>query len=565
MGLASRLAGFPLALATAGAYIGQSAGECSAREYLVLYDQQWHELRENADQLLEYEDRTLFSTWNLSLEQVRKQNSAAADLMSFLAYFGNSGLDYELFRNARDRGFEYRANWLEALTESKSVFNKAMAILRNYSLVEYSPQGYSLHTCVHDWTLQTLNENLEPERYWDAMLCVASNVTTPAHKTFSWQNQQRLIQHANQIWRVQLQQRFHADFLDEHQAYSLHWIGSLWEQQGNFDRAESLLPCALSAHERLFGSNDERTLIALAQVADLYKSMARFIDAEKMYRRALEGCKNNLLPVQDLRSRLQHNLALLYINQHKLLEAELLLRDALAQNRVALGIDDSRTMHTACTLASVLVLLEKVREAEILSQEAAEGLKKTLGIDHLTTLRAIDIRAGLHFDQKQWEQAEMLYKMVLEGRNKIYGSSYAQTLKTVRQLGGTYRRSNKLDELVELAKKWGSTEHTLYEDIRTLGRAALRMGDLSTARTAYANSVYLDSGDLTCPMSSWCDICQQQNDPGQCITVAMGHFICQSCDDVDLCRICHEKYQIGEESVAGCVGHDFFEVYSNLA
>lgn len=554
MALASRLAGFPLALATAGAYIGQSAGGCSAREYLVLYDQQSHELRENADQLLEYEDRTLFSTWNMSLEQVRKQNSAAAHLMAFLAYFGNSGLDYELFRTARDKGYKHRANWLEALTESKSVFNKAMALLQNYSLVEYSPQGYSLHTCVHDWTLQTLNEKLDPERYWDAMICVASNVTTVADKVYSWQNNKRLVQHATQLWRVQLRQPFHADLLDENQAYSLNRIGILlWQQEADFDRAESLLSCALNATERLFGSNNEMTLSDLADLAVLYTSMNRLIDAEEIYRRALEVCKKNLLPTQDQRSRIQHNLALLYIDQDKLLEAKLLLRDALAQNEVALGINDPQTMHTACTLAAVLIRLDTVREAEILSQEAAEGLKKTLGMYHPVTLDAIGTRADVHFFLDQLQEAEISYKMVLEGNNKFYGVGHKESLKAARSLGNAYLKLKKLDELVQLVRNYGDLVPELFWP---LGYLYVINGDDQKAIMAFRR-LYQDYDGMPSWRSAFCDGCQTKDDA---LTAAMGLNVCRTCDDIILCFHCYEQRQAGLKVLERCVGHAFFVV-----
>ena len=55
-------------------------------EYLHAYEEYWDELDETAEELVEYEDRTLFSTWNLSLGHVQEQFPEVAELLRLLAY-----------------------------------------------------------------------------------------------------------------------------------------------------------------------------------------------------------------------------------------------------------------------------------------------------------------------------------------------------------------------------------------------------------------------------------------------------------------------------------------------
>ena len=59
--LATELDGLPLALATAGAYLDQTAIGFS--DYLRLYKASWAKLLETSPELSSYEDRTLYSTW----------------------------------------------------------------------------------------------------------------------------------------------------------------------------------------------------------------------------------------------------------------------------------------------------------------------------------------------------------------------------------------------------------------------------------------------------------------------------------------------------------------------
>ncbi|CAL8581619.1 hypothetical protein XPA_007308 [Xanthoria parietina] len=114
-----RFGGLPLALATAGDYISQTAD--SFGDYLHMYEQSWEELAENSD-----------------------------------------GLQYELFR----KGAGSEPDWFCDITKSKARFNKAMATLHGYSLIEAMPGHYSLHACVHDWVL----ESDPQDRYYDIRL-----------------------------------------------------------------------------------------------------------------------------------------------------------------------------------------------------------------------------------------------------------------------------------------------------------------------------------------------------------------------------------------------------------
>jgi hypothetical protein len=47
---------------------------------------------------VDYEERTLYSTWNVSFKQIRGQDPAAAELLKLMAYLDNQDLWYELFQ-----------------------------------------------------------------------------------------------------------------------------------------------------------------------------------------------------------------------------------------------------------------------------------------------------------------------------------------------------------------------------------------------------------------------------------------------------------------------------------
>jgi hypothetical protein len=85
--LAKELDGLPLALATAGAYLDQTLRSVS--DYLRLYKESRARLMETSPELSSYEDRTLYSTWQISFDNIKHQKPLSANLLRLWAYFDN--------------------------------------------------------------------------------------------------------------------------------------------------------------------------------------------------------------------------------------------------------------------------------------------------------------------------------------------------------------------------------------------------------------------------------------------------------------------------------------------
>ena len=152
-----------MALATAGAFLKESSISCS--EYLQQYEAKWEVVLDDKEELPDYPTRTLYTTWDLSLTQIKQQNAQAAKLLAFLAYFDHQDIWYELLRAGQSAD---RPAWFTELISDKFSFERAMRTLTRYCLVESHRQtgSYSLHVCVHDWTLDGLNRDIDTSQYW---------------------------------------------------------------------------------------------------------------------------------------------------------------------------------------------------------------------------------------------------------------------------------------------------------------------------------------------------------------------------------------------------------------
>ncbi|KAF2966551.1 hypothetical protein GQX73_g7028 [Xylaria multiplex] len=128
--LAKQLDGLPLALATAGAYLEQTS--TTFESYLRLYKDSWEQLQITSPELHSYEDRTLYSTWQLSFDQIQRQNKHSAALLQLWAYFDNQDIWLELLQSYR----EHDLYWIHEITEDEITFNHTIRTLSTYGLVE---------------------------------------------------------------------------------------------------------------------------------------------------------------------------------------------------------------------------------------------------------------------------------------------------------------------------------------------------------------------------------------------------------------------------------------------
>lgn len=125
--------------------------------------------------LPEYKNRALYTTWDLSYSQLETQYPVAAQLLKLLAYFDNQKLWHGLFQAEQPDG---SLVWLNKLWSDVVDFENFMGVLAHYCFVEVKPttQSYSVHSCVHDWTLAGLNTTVDVLSYTYAISCAAASV-----------------------------------------------------------------------------------------------------------------------------------------------------------------------------------------------------------------------------------------------------------------------------------------------------------------------------------------------------------------------------------------------------
>ena len=301
-----------MALATAGAYLSQSVD--GFEDYLEQYNDRWNDLSQYSTGPIDYEERTLYSTWNVSFQQVQHQDPEAAELLKLMAYLDNQDLWYELFQ----AGASDIPAWWDELLSSRARFNRAISRLHEYSLIEVNEGRCSLHACVHDWTLEYLNREPEQEKSKIAIHCVAASVIWKSEADY-WVKNRRVLPHARRFQLVRLQPLIGGSQIEP---ADLSYLAALYEQNDKMVEAEEMYLRALQGYEKAWGAEHTSTLATVNNLGVLYKNQGKMVEAEEMLLRALRGYEKTWGAEHTSTLDTVNNLGVLYKNQGKMVRSE---------------------------------------------------------------------------------------------------------------------------------------------------------------------------------------------------------------------------------------------------
>lgn len=486
--LADRLGGLPLALATAGAYLRHSAW--TFEQYLSEYEKRWNIGSRRPIFLPDYQNRTLYTTWDLSYQRLKADDPEAAEMLKLLAYFGRQSVWFELFQGGAG---DHLPDWLRTVIRNSVTFDSTMVTLVEYCFVEVQArtQMYSMHSYIHDWTLYGLNPGVEQWSYWYVFDCVAEPVRNTYDELLRHLSFARYVTHALRLTHIKFNQIF--EEIDQSRVLDAERIARLLSMQIQFNSSVSLLSRIVLWKERTLGASDMDTLATINDLGNTYINQGRLVEAEQLFSRALAGFEEERGPDHPSTLTGVLNLAGAYNEQGKLVEAEQLYRQVLVRSERALNPDDELFLSTVHNLGMCLRDQGRLVEAEETLLRALAGRTALYGPHHIKTLSTVNSLGDVYKEQGRLAEAEPMYRRALSGRKKALGADHLAALDTVHSLGLLYGRQSRLEEAEQMFRravagreKILGPEHILtLSTISNLGIICARQGKLFEAEQCY--------------------------------------------------------------------------------
>lgn len=416
--LAEALGDLPLALEQAAAYMENSGR--SLKDYIKLFKDNQAELLKTGFTSTEY-SATVATTWGVNFQKVNEESLSAAQLLNLCAFLAPDDIPKTLFAE----GVKILPQPLSATVKNQLKFDKVIATLRKYSLVQVAEDAFSVHRLVQAVTHDKLNK--KEWETWASAAVKMVNTSFPheSDDVRTWPICSRLLPHGlavtarneagkliaetgtllNQmglyVWgRADLSQAKNLfqralaigqkTLGPDHpnQATRLNNLAGVLKDQGDLKEAKEFFQRALAIDKKTYGPNDLEVAIDLNNLASVLKDQGKIKQAKKLFQRALAIAEKTLEPEHPRVATALNNLAVVLQDQGDLKQAKELYRRALSIDEKTLGPDHPDVATRLNNLASVLQDQGKLKQAKELYQRALKILCQFLGENHPNTITA---------------------------------------------------------------------------------------------------------------------------------------------------------------------------------
>lgn len=222
-------------------------------------------------------------------------------------------------------------------------------------------------------------------------------------------------------------------------------------REGKLDEAMKLYQEGREQEEQNPPSWDSHDKMAVyLNMGVVYQEKANYIEAEKMYMKALEDQMKWLGGSHSATLHTMTNIALLFITQEKLLLAEKWVQKALKGTEKVLGLDDPQTLITVMALGSLRLIQGRAEEAEAVYQRALAGLELAVGPQDSNTLTCYHNLGVVYKSSSRWKESKAMLQKAVNGREAMLGMNHKDTIGSVEQLGFVLGELEELEEAIAL-------------------------------------------------------------------------------------------------------------------
>jgi tetratricopeptide (TPR) repeat protein len=390
----------PLAIVQAIAFI--NSNQVSISDYVSLFkrvDTEVEILSERFDDPNRYQETesTIARTWQISFDQILKQDQLAAGYLSFMACIDRINIPQSLLP-----------------VEGTAVQRlKALGTLTGYAFIAERQQN---------------SQRVEGERLF---------------------NVHRLVQKATVWWLKE-----HDDWtawketaygrLEELVPYGGHEGRSIWI---------SYLPHAIYIADLCNTLSERRGASLLDRIGRCQATLGQYATAEETYRRVLSLRRKNVGNEEASTLASMNEVGLALSNQGKYEEAEAIHRQTLALREKVLGKEHPGTLMSMNNLAGVLDSQGKYEEAEAMHRQTLALYEKVLSKEHPGTLMSMNNLAGVLAGQGKYEEAEAMYRQTLALSEKVLSKEHPGTLMSVYCLAHLLAKQDLYDEATTLYQR----------------------------------------------------------------------------------------------------------------
>ena len=424
----------PLAISQAGAYIRERAPLMTIPKYLAefrksqanqttLLNSNHADLRRDAEV-----PNAVITSWQLSFDHVRETYPKAADLLSLMSFFNRQAIPQFLVQGGYD----------------DLAFCEVIGRLLNFSLIRADSTGqmFELHRLVQIATRHWIERDGSTQKWIDCAIDrMAEEFPHARAQKQSWAACEMLISHVEAVLANE-------PGSEQHQLKSANLlINSSWyliERKGDILLAEERSKKALAIQRNILAAGDGSLFGALSVISYAYGRQQQYQKAEELQVEILEQSINNWGETDERTQIAMNNLAQTYTSLRKYERAEELLSRVIGLQARLLG--HAHSCATELNMADLKIKQGDFQTAEMLSLHVLEKLTTIFGSDHPEVIRARSALSIAYEGQERYIEAEKLELENLSTCRRVFGERHEVTLSVAHNLALCYLREGKLVE-----------------------------------------------------------------------------------------------------------------------
>ena len=416
----------PLAITQAAAYLNKK--QISVGEYLGL-------LRGTPRDMVslmsrEFRDKTQYkgtqnavaTTWLVSFEQIRRHESAAADLLAFISRIQSKGIPRSLLPPC----------------ESEEEMTNAIGTLCAYSFLSSRGENkvFDMHSLVHMatriWVEQCELALQEAEK---AIRHIYDAFPTDDHENrFLWRE---YMPHAIKV----LEDPEGRGIEERYKLY--YWVGRCLQVDGRIREAVKALEQCHQWRSSEYPEDHPDRLSSQHVLAIAYRKNGQVKEAVSLFKHVVEVRGRVLDEDHPNRLASQHELASAYLSNGQVKEAVGLLRHVVKVRGRVLNEDHPDRLASQHELASAYLSNSQVKEAVGLLKHVVEVRGRVLAEDHPDRLASQHALAVAYMNAGQVPRAITLLEKVVKQEAQMYDEDDARRSVSRDELEKAYARLEK--------------------------------------------------------------------------------------------------------------------------
>jgi eukaryotic-like serine/threonine-protein kinase len=276
------------------------------------------------------------------------------------------------------------------------------------------------------------------------------------------------------------------------QAELYQTLGTIYDQLGKFDQADSLLHSTLERRKVLFGAYSTEVAESLVALGQLRSDQAQYEEAEQLIRQGLDMSKRHLPPTHPRVGRAMYALGEVLVNEGKYDQGIQVLDEAVriqsAPGGVTADLAESLTeLANAQFYAGHLDISNSLNLRVVAMDRQLYGERHPNVAEDLINLGAIQSEWG------HYAETERYYRQALDIILGFYGKDHPETASVMTLLGRSLNNQGRFDDSADMLRESLGIQERVYGPVHPrvasilgeLGKVAMQQGKLDEAEADF--------------------------------------------------------------------------------